>query len=198
MPYGKQRLVSVVPYTGSTLKYGFRTNVDAAVSTALGHAAVTITDGSYPTGFCLGANYPKPARASRKRTTGYQSSWCDAGSRAAARTAGWTVGPARVKRANDTTRTKCVYITFEGNKFGWRMPIALHTKISADLADLGILEATAGDKDIAFGVSIPRFPKVSKANDTNGEVYTTFCDPEALDLAAAGGWSTVRSDEDIE
>ena len=197
MPYGKTRLVSVQPTVSlTTVKYGFRTNVDAATSTALGHAAVTVTDNAYPVGFCLGANSPKPARASKKFATGLKTSYCDATKRAEATTAGWKVGPASVRRAAETRFTQTVFVTFEGNKYGWRLPKAVIAKVTvAEFANLGIEVATGTEKDIIYGASIPRLPVATKEN-ADGTTHRLRFDPDFVDEAIAADWSVSTRAED--
>jgi hypothetical protein len=75
------------------------------------------------------------------------------------------------------------------------MPNYLYTKISADLAGLGILDAASTDLDLIFGVRYPKLPRVAKVDGTTFNRYTTFCDPEALDSLPAG-WTTVRASQD--
>lgn len=184
--YANRRLVHVVPFTGSTIKYGFQTNVDADVSTALGHTAVA---GAYPSGLVIGANAPKPARASRILATGSESSFISAANIAAARTAGWTVGKSRVRVGGSTARSKLVYITFEGNKLAWRMPTGTYTRLSAEeRTALGIVDGTADALDLVFGVSYPELPRVGKRSvGTDGaDLVSTFCDPASLDDLPAG------------
>lgn len=194
-PYGTRTLVSVTPYTGSTIKYGFLTNADSATQTALGHTAIT---GAYPTGLVLGANAPKPGRASRLRATGVESSFVSATARASALGAGWKLSPGRVRNGASSTKSKTVYVTYQGNKIAWKMPTFLYSKISADLAGLGVLDAASADIDLVFGARYPRLPRVAKINvpETGAASrYTTFCDPDALD-ALPTGWATVRASSD--
>lgn len=194
MPYGPQRLVHVVPFTASTILYGFRTNTDAANSTALGHTAVT---GAFPTGLVIGANSPKPPRARRITATGVESSFCSVAAKATAIAAGWKVGFGKTRRASSSAKSRTVYITHEGNKIAWKMPQFLYAKISADIAALGILEATGAEKDLVFGASFPRMPRVKRFNFATQESYTTFCDPDAL-ASLPTGWTTVQASEDAQ
>jgi hypothetical protein len=194
-PYGTRTLVHVVPFTGSDIKYGFFTNADSTARTALGHTAIT---GAYPTGLVLGANAPKPGRATRIRATGVESSFVSAGARTTAVAAGWKVSPGRVRNGASSTKSKTVYVTAEGNKIAWKMPTFLYTKISADIAGLGILEAASSDLDLVFGARYPRLPRVGKIEVPQSGApsrLTTFCDPEALDNLPEG-WVTVRASSD--
>jgi len=190
--YGTRDLVYVTPFSGSTTKYGFLTNVDAAAKTALGHTAVT---GAYPTGLVIGANAPKPPRAKKITATGTESSFISSGSITTAKSAGWKVSAGKVRTGASSAKAKTVKVTFEGNEFAWKMPNYLYTKISADTAALGILDATNTDLDLVFGARYPRLPRVAKIDGTSGNRYTTFCDPDALDNLPAG-WTTVRASQD--
>lgn len=190
--YGERDLVYVIPFTSATVKYGFLTNVDAAAKTALGHVAVT---GAYPSGLVIGANAPTPPRAKRTTATGTESSYISAGSIANAKTAGWKVSAGKVRTGTSSGKSKTVKVTFEGNELAWKMPNFLYTKISADLAGLGILDAASTDLDLVFGVRYPKLPRVAKVDSGTGNRYTTYCDPDALDSLPAG-WTTVRASQD--
>lgn len=199
MPYGKTRLVSVQPTLGFTkLKYGFRTNVEAAASTALGHALVTVTDNNFPVGFCLGANSPRPARATKKSAAGMRTSYCDATKRAEATAAGWKVGPALVRQAAPTRFTRTVYVTFQENKFGWRLPLQVLAKVGTDdLAALGINVATGTEKDIIYGTSYPYLPIATKEND-DGTTHRLRFDPDKTATALTAGWAvSSRADQTL-
>lgn len=194
-PYGSRTLVHVVPFTGSDIKYGFFTNADSAAQTALGHVAIT---GAYPTALVLGANAPKPGRAVRVRATGTESSFVSATARTTARAAGWKVSNGRIRLGSSSTRSKTVYVTVEGNKIAWKMPMYLYSNISADLAELGILEATASEEDLVFGARYPKLPVVAKISAASGSVgsrFSTACDPAAID-ALPEGWATVKASKD--
>jgi hypothetical protein len=195
-PYGKRTLVWVIPFTGSTLKYGFKTNADGAAQTVLGHTVVDLA-AAMPTGLVIGANAPKPPRAVRKRTTGSESSYCAAGNIDDAKAAGWSVSPGRVRRGSSSTLSKTVYVLHEGNKLAWKMPLWAYNRISTDFAGLGIVDATAAAKDLVFGVSYPVLPRVKKMilNGTTFSSSSTFCDPSKLDALPAG-WATTKASED--
>lgn len=190
--YGTRDLVYVTPFSGSTTKYGFLTNVDAAAKTALGHTAVP---GDYPSGLVIGANAPKPPRAKRVTANGIESSFISTGSIATAKGAGWKVSAGKVRTGASSAKAKTVKVTFEGNELAWKMPNYLYSKITADLAGLGILDASSTDLDLVFGARYPKLPRVAKIDGTTGNRYTTFCDPDALDNLPAG-WTTVRASQD--
>jgi hypothetical protein len=191
-PYGTRTLVSVVPFTGSTIKYGFYTNADGGTQSALGHTAIT---GAYPPGFVLGANAPKPPKAFRMRASGSESSFCSADAVAAAKAAGWKVQPGRLRLGASSTRSKTVYVTVDGNKIAWKMPQYSYSRITAgDRTALGIRDATSADLDLVFGVRFPKLPRVKfLAIPTTGAAssQSTFCDPDAIDNLPAG-WVAVR------
>lgn len=190
--YGSRTLVYVTPFSGSTTKYGFLTNVDSAAQTALGHTAVT---GNYPTGLVIGANAPKPPRAKKRFATGWESSFVSTGSVTTAKAAGWKVSAGKVRTGASSAKAKTVKVTFQGNELAWKMPNYLYTKISADLAALGIQDAASTDLDLVFGARYPILPRVAKFDDATGNRYSTFCDPDALDNLPTG-WTTVRASQD--
>jgi hypothetical protein len=158
---GPKRMVAVVPFMGSSLKYGFHTNIDQAQSTQLGHAPVNTR--SVP-GFIYGANAPKPARARKRFASGVVSSF-------------WSVGKGRFRTGGNTPKGKVVYVTISGVKYGWVMPNTTAQRMGGSLAQLGIRTSTSQDKDIVFGASYPTPPKASRpmAGGT-GSVISTFYD----------------------
>lgn len=194
--YGSRDLSWVQPFTGSTIKYGFHTNADAGTRAALGHTAIT---GANPPGLVLGANAPKPARGSRLRATGVESSFVSAGSIAAARAAGWKIKPGKVRIGASSAKSKTVYVTAEGNKIAWRMPQFLYSKITAgDRTALGIIDATSADLDLVYGARYPILPRVQFAAipaEGAASSYTTFCDPQRVDNLP-NGWVGVRVTKD--
>jgi hypothetical protein len=176
-----KRKVWVVPFNGSSLKYGFATNVDTAQGTQLGHANVT---GQALAGLIYGANAPKPARASKRFATGTVSSFINAGNVANARTQGWRIGKARIRRGGSTAKAKVVYVTINGVKYAWSLPNDTAAAIGS-LQALGIRLATNSDTDLVFGATSPKPPQVFKV--VGNDVISTYCDPS---VTLPAGWST--------
>lgn len=196
-PYGTRQLVSVIPFTGSSLRYGFLTN---ELRTVLGQATGLSEDGGYVTGLVIGANAPKPGRATKERATGVESSFYGFAARAAAIAAGWKLSPGRVRNGSSSARSKTVHIVYQGNKIAWKMPQYLYSKLTdADRTALGIVPSAASDLDLVFGVRYPRLPRVAKIlvpdGSEIGNRLTTFCDPSKLDNLPAG-WATVKASTD--
>jgi hypothetical protein len=179
---GPKRLVAVVPFLGSPLKYGFSTNIDQAQSTQLGQVAVN----NLAPGYIYGANAPKPARARKRFASGVVSSFISAGSVASARSQGWSVGKGHFRTGGSTPKGKVVYVTMAGVKYGWVMPNTTAQRIGGSLAQLGIKIATSADKDIVFGASYPTPPKASRAIAATGSIVSTFYDPS---ISLPAGWA---------
>lgn len=193
--YAKRDLMSVKPFIGTTLKYGFLTNVKESIRTELGQVRVDRTQAATTTGLVIGANAPKPARASKYEVAsqGTVSSFVDA-VRVSRLPSGWTVGRPKVRRGSQSPKTHAVYVTIRGIKYAWRIPKETWVKIGGAAAALGIKLATSNDKDLVFGASFPTPPKVGKIMTSgNGGLdhISTFCDPSKVDNLPAG-WSTIR------
>jgi len=187
--YDDRYKVSVVPFNGSTIRYGFLTNIDAADGVALGHqdanAAVN--------GLVFGANSPKPARASRKRATGTTSSFIDWNSVAAARTAGWSIGKASIRRGGTTPKSRVVAVTFQGITYAWNMPLDTYNNIgAADRQTLGLRDTDTNDTDLVFGADSPKPPKA--LFDAGENSYSTYYDPTNGSLPE--GWSSASNSQD--
>lgn len=188
--YDDRYPVSVVPFNGSSVRYGFLTNIDQADGSTLGH--VSAVD-SNQQGLVFGANAPKPARASRKRATGTTSSFIDWNAIAAARTAGWSIGKASIRRGGTTAKTRVVMVTFRGISYAWNMPNDTYANIgSGDLQTLGVRETNTGDTDLVFGADSPKPPKA--IFDAGENTYSTFYDPTNGSLPE--GWSSASNSQD--
>lgn len=177
---GRRKLVKV---TTAGIEYGFLTTEIEAV---LGHAEVTTVPN---TGYVFGANSPKPARATKDVSGGTRSSWVGDGQIAAARAADWTVTNVFRRVATSTARSKAVFVTIGGIKYGWQMPISTYNGLAADRTVLGIEDATANDL-LVFGASYPKPPRVVKkvaaGQSSPRTTYSTFVDPAALDNLPEG------------
>lgn len=174
--YTKRRLVFVSPFNSSAIKYGFATSIDQSQGTQLGHTPVG--DDSLQ-GYVFGANSPKPARASKAFASGTVSSFVNAATIAAARTAGWRIGKALLRRGSSTSKTVVAYVTLEGVQYAWNLPKETQSKIGGDLATLGIKLASGPETDLVFGASKPRPPTASKVIGSGSaiNVISTFYDP---------------------
>lgn len=191
--YDSRDLVWVTPFGGSSIKYGFLTNAPAATRTACGHNAIAA---DYPTGLVIGANAPKPGRASKRTATGTNGSFYDIGQRATLRTDGWSLTYPKIRRGSTGANSNAVYVNLGSIKYAWRMPKTTYTKVGGDRAVLGIEDATSNDTDLVWGASYPKPPKASKvevgADGTN--VISTFVDTSAVD-SLPDGWSTSSGEE---
>lgn len=181
--YDTRRQVSVTPFQGSTLRYGFLTNIDQAQSSQLGHQAVTGT----VQGLVFGANSPKPARASKRFATGIVSSFINAGSIATARGQGWSVGRGKLRRGGSTAKGKLVYVTFQTIRYAWNLPNDVAAKIG-NIGSLGIRESTAADTNLVFGANKPQPPRATRV--VGEDRVSTFYDPSTT---LPAGWSVVAA-----
>jgi hypothetical protein len=187
--YESRTLVSVLPFQNSGIEYGFKTNVNQAVRNELGHVVVDLANA--PAGLIIGANSPKPGRASQRTADQYNSSFYDYRNYGALRAAGWSTTLPSRKRGRTGVNTRSVFVIIQGIKYAWNMPVSLYNNIGAERAQLGISDATQNDTDLVWGASFPQPPRVSAtvvgAGGTN--VLSTFCDPTRLDNLP-DGWSS--------
>lgn len=178
-----RRLVTVVPFNGSLIKYGFNTNLDASRGRELGHTDVTSTT----QGFVFGANSPKPAKARKSYAAGIASSYVNAGSIASARTAGWKIGKAKSRGGGSTARAKVVYVTVNGVKYAWSLPNDTAQRIG-NISSLGIKIAQTNEKNLVFGATRPIPPQARKVTGAGGSqtIISTYYDPT---ITLPGGWT---------
>jgi hypothetical protein len=185
--YDPKRIVHVQPIQGLQIRYGFATNIDQAQSTQLGHTALT---GAAPNGYVFGANSPKPARASRRFATGTVTSYISSTVIQQARTQGWAVGKAKLRRASNTAKSQTCLVTFRGIKYAWQMPKETAQKIGS-LQALGIRLATAADTDLVFGANSPKPPRATRR--VGEDQISTFYDPSTT---LPADWSAVAEGVD--
>jgi hypothetical protein len=197
---------TVVVAIAPDVNYVFETNVDKDERNALGHVAVVA--GASTIGAFLGANSPKPRRARRLTSTGWNSSFCAEASVAALKAGGWQVGAKPKKRAVITSaaaRSITVYVAIGGIKYAWNMPRETYNKITAATAtDLGIKVATEADTEtLVWGSTKPKPARVQTIL-TGGlgpvapggpvidgqDVLTTFCSVAAENTLPAG-WKVI-------
>lgn len=194
--YAKRRMAHVQPFTGSTLRYGFKTNVEPKIGTEAGHKIITAT--AIP-GLVIGANAPKPARGTKTRVTGGRiqtfSTFVDAAKRNSL-PSGWTVARPKVRRGRQTSKTVIAYVTIQGVNYAWNLPKDTYNKIKGQIPILGIKIATSADKNLVFGASYPKPPKAGTTLASSGggiDNISTFVDPSALDRLPAN-WSPLKDD----
>lgn len=190
--YDEKRLVSVTPFGGAALKYGFKTNIDEAQSTQLGQTAIT---GNLPAGTVVGANSPKPARASKRFASGTVSSFIDVGAIPTARTTGWKIGKAKIRRGGSSARSVAVYVTILGIKYAWNIPRRNWAAYQSELTAMGVKLATNDDADLVWGASTPKPPRVYKVVAQGDSINTisTFADPNSN---VADGWKYQSEGQD--
>jgi hypothetical protein len=167
-------------------KYGFRTTVKESTGTILGHQ---VLDASTPVaGLLFKANSPKPRRASRRTATGLESSFVAPSAVVAAIAAGFDITKAKPNGRKGFSQFQIpVYVTVNNIKYAWGMRKAQKAKLGANLAAMGIREATGAEQDLVFGASFPKPPRAtSVVTSKNGSVSSTsFIDPSNLEQLAS-------------
>lgn len=188
--YDSREEVWVDPFSGSGIKYGFLTNVESARRTILGHNPVNRANP--PTALVFGANRPKPGRASKKFGTENTSSFYDVGQASALRADGWSLSRAKIRRGGSSNLSTAYYVTIEGIKYAWNMPNHTANRVGADLAGLGIQQATGNDRDLVWGASYPKPPRAIA--QVGNDRISTFVDPSRID-SLPDGWASSGSEE---
>lgn len=187
--YGTRGKKFVVPFTGSTVNYGFATNIDSTDSTEAGHQDVSAATGIV----IFGANSPKPARGKKLATSTVPhavTTFIDA-DKVATPSSGWIViARAKFRGIGSGSFSKAVYVTFNGYKYAWNMAKRLYDKIgSTDLTAMGIQDCDPKNyKDYLWGSNSLKPPRASNttASTSGVDVLSTFYDP---DKTLPSGWS---------
>ena len=160
--YGVRTPVYVVMGAEATvIAYGFNTNMDASDQAALGHQALDYA--SPPAKLVLGANRPKPGRATKSSVTESNSSFYAAANAAALRTAGWklTFPKTRAGKGANGRLTKEYYVTINGIKYAWALSNKVATELGGDavLTQIGLKLTDPNEADYVFGARFPKPPR---------------------------------------
>lgn len=188
----------------ATIKYGYKCRLQRDTAyTTLGITRIdpTTVNATVVQGLVFGANAPKPARASKLFDTnppGYESTFCSDAQIATAKADGWKIKPRTPSRSpSSSPRSKTVYVTINGIKYAWQFTKLLASiEGQVNLTELGVQDATATDKDLVFGCSFPKPPRIGKLvtdpDDSAEDRFTTFYDP-SRSPSAANGWYGVNA-----
>lgn len=176
--YNERVLVAVNLLQTFPLKYGFNSGLRESLRDNFGQGVIDLL--APPPLFVLGANRPKPYRATKRLTTGYESSWCSWDKVPTLKSDGYRIQRPKFRSPNKTKLTAPVYVTIRGIKYAWPLSSSgLGIAGSPDTSSLGLQNATADDTDLVWGASFPKPPKAS--TQTANGTYSTFVDPERVD-----------------
>lgn len=182
-----RRLVSVtVSAALSTLKYGFRSGLRDSEQSRFGQTQITTANDVL--NLVIGANAPKPARAAKKMATGWEGSYCSHTAIATLKVAGYriTAGKSTRKPRAATANSRVVYVKLNGIKYAWYYTAST---VAANIATVGVREASGSDNDLIFGAEFPKPPryKVIIGDDS----FSSFIDPSSLEQAQGASWFPV-------
>jgi hypothetical protein len=177
-----------------SLNYGFKTNMDDGVRAVLGH--ITLDRNAPPNNLILGANKPKPGRATKTTLTEANSSFYNSANRAALIAAGWRLSNPKFRagKGDRLARATEVYVTLSGVKYAWAMSDEVIEQMGGALASLGINPTSGSERDYVFGASFPKPPIASKLAANGISRVSTQYDPSISALPS--GWSQVKSGVD--
>ena len=180
------RLVEVKIAGFPNLRYVFRTRIKEANSTTLGHVDINAQGVNDVKGIVIGANSPKPPRASKRFDKGYEGSYVDKDKIEDVRKDGWRIKRGKNQRGGKSQFAQLKYITINGIKYAWYSP---NSDDAPDLSQTGINDATPKDSDLVFGAEFPKPPRLKKEL-ADGSTYSTFIDPKKYeDLLDQADWS---------
>lgn len=192
--YAPTRLVQIQLKGFTTVRYAFRTKIKEASSTALGHEDALTQQGNLKAGAVIGANSPKPPRATRITTgDGYESSFVSSTKVGEVRKSDeWTVVAGRVRRPKTSKRSKQLFVKVKAGQgsynYAWVAPMAQFEKFKDQLTNLGIEEVKDSNyATVLYGVNKPKPQKASK--EGTGRTISVFVSDSKLD-SLPQGWST--------
>lgn len=161
-----------------TFSYAFKTNMDTNFAALFGHKPVTTGSAN----LIVGANYPKPARASGKKAKKYGSSFIDPSQYTAAKADGFNItaskrGAIATGKAGEDSHA--VKITVAGIDYAWNMPDDTYALIGDVKATLKIEDITTSTDAIKSVVGAS-FPKPARWKlKMEDKTVSTFGDDDA-------------------
>lgn len=192
--YGATQLLSVPSTAGI---YLYKSNINPeSVLTACGVTAVDFA--AIPASAFMGANSPKPPRASQMTPLGSNSTFCDKAKISALKADGYTISQGRVRgisTASAASKVVTCFVTCDGVKYAWNMNAARYARLSGDLAGLGVEAATDADRPtLVWGSTVPRPAIASKFFETGedgGDTLRCFV-ASAKEDNLPEGWRLVK------
>lgn len=191
---GERTLVFVNMANPAGIKYGFRSGLRTGLRATFGQEVITASTAL--TGLIIGANSPKPPRASKQETAGIESSFCANEKINSLKADGWTITkPKRPGRAKTSGLAKTQYITLNGVKYAWNSPDFSEEAVGTDVSVLGVTTATASEAGLIWGASFPKPPRMVKKVGEAGfsTTVSSFVDPTKIDAGVTAGWRSAAS-----
>jgi hypothetical protein len=184
-----------ITHGGATLHYGFNSGLKDTDREAFGQTVIDFA--AAPTGLAIGVNSPKPPKASKKSTTGYDSSFCSANKIATLRTAGYTVSAIKTRNATKTALATTFFLTIGGVKYAWMSPLLPAAITTAMLTALGVTEAGSEEDGLVFGASTPKpsryVKEIAGAAGESINRFSIFVAPSKEDDARTAGWTKQKA-----
>lgn len=192
--YGTTKLLSV-PSTAGT--YLYKSNIGpASVLTDCGVTEVDLA--AISANSFLGANSPKPPRATQMTPTGSNSTFCAAASIATARAAGYTISQGKIRgvaTASAASKVVTCYVLCDGIKYAWNMNAARYARLTTDLAGLGVEAATETDRNtLVWGSTVPKPAVAAKffaSGEGGGDTLSCFVS-SAKEADLPEGWKLIK------
>ncbi|MCT7964647.1 hypothetical protein NG791_28630 [Laspinema sp. D1] len=192
--YGVTQLLSVPSTAGI---YLYKSNIGPA--SVLTDCGVTAADlATLPATAFLGANSPKPPRASQMTPTGSNGTFCDKAKISTLRAAGYSISQGKIKgitTASAASKVVTCYVLCDGIKYAWNMNAARYARLSADLAGLGVEAATDADRTtLVWGSTVPKPAIAAKffaAGEGGGDTLSCFV-ASAKESTLPEGWKLLK------
>lgn len=167
------RYVTIAGWEG--LKYGFQSGLKDTLRDNFGQTDITAA--TLVAGLVIGANSPKPARASKKldATQGYESSFCSSDKIATLKADGYRISrPRPARQGGSRSLGKIVYVNVNSIKYGWFLPA-----VPAGFQNLSLFghkDADANDK-VVFGATFPKPARYKLVSADGTSSLTSFVEP---------------------
>lgn len=166
------------------IKYAFPSRLKSTLREKLGQVATsTLTEVN---GVVVGAQSPKPSRASKRFATGTESSFCASASIPALRNDEWTINTSKTASfAINTSFAKAYKVTINGIKYAFQSAdLPSGTAFPAGFTDPRDL-VDANDTNLVWGADFPKPPRFSIRSGAN--TISSYLDETKVDLAKNAG-----------
>lgn len=173
-----------IPLGAQTLKYGFRSRLRDTLRNNFGQTV--IADGVSIQGLVLGANSPKPSRASKRELAGYEGSFCSSANIKALRDAGYRITRGKPSKIQGGNFNDSFYATVNGLKIAFQSNGigSIGAQESGFPSAFGLTLATSADAgQLVYGTEFPQLPSW-EFELANGKSFSSKADPSRVDTLA--------------
>lgn len=176
-----------VPLVGyPLLRYAFRSKAIEEHRAALGQT-VLLDNVAEVTGYVIGANAPKPGRATKVfAALGNVSGFYNFNNLAELKAAKWKVTKGKnPPKASNGKLSSIVFVEINGIAYAWHSA-KVTGATQPPVGEIGVTPVEPTTPNLVFGASFPKPPR-GKIALADGSIYSTYASPTAV-IPETSGW----------